>query len=193
MAQPSNSVATVFEDAESQTGVDIAQAFTTGSDALFNSVTLSMDAIFGGDGFGVQLWSNSGGAPGVSLLTLTGSTNPNTTALYTYTAPAPYALTTGTTYWIVTGALHDGENRYFNWVVTTGNGETGLPGWTIADSAIFREVHGGSPDPWLSFDPYSGKMSLDVTAVPEPSALAFCGMAGAGLLGFRRRHAGRIA
>lgn len=151
-------------------GNDIAQSFVTGSAAAFTAVTLSMaDNEIGGSTFVVQLWSNSGGVPNTSLLTLTGNGSPATAGLYTYAAASPFALAASTTYWIVASVSHTAPDKAFNWNATSSTAESGDVGWSIGNNALSRTVVDGVPD--SSWTDESSVAQMSITVVPEPAAL----------------------
>ncbi len=170
-------------------GQNVAGEFTTGSAANLADVTLSLagNAALSA-GFSVALYSDSGGSPGSNLVGLTGNSSPGT-GIYVYTAATPYALSSGTSYWIV--ATESGSAGTL-WNQTSDSSSTGEPGWSLGPTK-YQPAVGGS---WSTgiFNPFgppfespgTGNVQFSVDVVPEPASFAIAAIAGIGLLA--RRH-----
>ena len=129
-----------------------AQQFTTGTGA---AVSLSAVEVYSrqentsSSNFGVSLWSSSAsGAPRERLATFTNPSDITSLGVKTFTSPGPDALILQpmTSYLVV-----------FSFRGTTGGpftlglsrtGETGLSGWTVADSRISRSTTSDLTAPW---------------------------------------------
>lgn len=76
--------------------------FTMPDDAYsLVSVTLRLDTDGAGTNPIIQIWSDVGGNPGASLITLNNPSFGTGIANYDFTPPAPFTLLANTTYWIV--------------------------------------------------------------------------------------------
>jgi hypothetical protein len=135
----------------------------------------------------VRLFSDNAGAPGSSLVTLSGPSSVPTESKYTYTTS--YSLTAGTTYWMVVSDANAVSNSSaFNWFAnaafagpTAQNGS----GWSYAGAK--QSGNGGAT--WGSNNAGASFSSISINAVPEPStyAMALAGLACGGYGVFRRR------
>ena len=121
--------------------------------------------------------NNPFGSPGNNLGNLTGSDNPSTQGIYTYTA-TDLTLDPSTFYFIVLTA----ETATAN--LGNGFGESGyhpMDGWNTAfnyysnNEGVSWAGAGGGPE-----------YAIIATPIPEPSAEMLLGLSGIFLLGFRR-------
>ncbi len=174
-------------------GQKVAGEFTTGSAASLADVTLSLTGNAASNaGFSVALYSNAGSAPGTALATLTGNSSPGT-GNYVYSAATPFALSSGTSYWIV--ASQSGLSGTA-WNQTSDSSSTGKPGWSIG-ATEYQFIFGGSGAAWSTgiFNPNgppfespgTGNVQFSVDVVPEPASFAIAAVAGIGLLARRRK------
>ncbi len=172
-----------------------AQSFTVANDQNYalTDVQIAVDAananIF------ASIYSDNASHPGTLLeqlsfgssasvqMTLTNS-NVITASLMTFISSG-LSLTAGSTYWVVGGRTSGGPTY---WYGTNSAAETGLSGWSIANTNQFTSNSGAS---WSNSVANAQFMAIDVAdptaAVPEPSTLTLMGIAGLGLL--RRRKA----
>ena len=168
----------------------LAAFFGTGNNAggyLLNSVQLGMtDAIGNPSDFTVMIYDVGGigeGVPESSLVTLSGSANPTTSGIYTYTDDSNIILSPGSYFIVVTagttvanGAYSWSESAYppsiNDWGVGNGvlHSSNGISGWT------------SDPSPY----PYSGiaQFAINATAVPEPGVSGLLGLSALGALVF---------
>jgi hypothetical protein len=153
----------------------VAAHFTTGTDAAgydLNSVSLLFSAGSSdpGPGFELDLYSAGTGHPGVSLGTLTGSSDPADAGVYTYTTSG-LALTASTPYWVV--ARPGPLTGPYLWDFTTSTSAVLSDGWQL-DATQFEDSgsHGSS---WAVSSGDALQFSVTATAVPEPQTLALLG------------------
>jgi len=100
----------------------VATDFSTGTNAggyILNSIQLGMaDASGAPSGFSVMLYTDVGKAapyPGTSLGSLSGSENPSTTGVYTYTPTGDLLLSARTAYYIVVSAGTPAAEGAYRW------------------------------------------------------------------------------
>ncbi len=169
----------------------LAVGFGTGNNAggyVLNSVQLGMaDASGSPSGFTVMLYTAVGLAglsPGSSLGTLSGSLNPVTSGIYTYTPASSLTLSTGTDYFIVLTAATAIANGAY-WLSECAFPPSSSGNWG-ADNAVIQSSDGISG--WLP-TPYLGIAQFAITATPVPEPGTFClfGLGGLGFLWHRRR------
>jgi hypothetical protein len=180
LGQPSFGSAAVGSDSW------VAGFFATGNNAggyALDSVQLAMTPASGApNGFEVMLYSVvglSGPFPGSSLGTLSGSSDPETGGLYTYTASG-LMLSPSTQYYIVVTAGTSVANGAYAWSVANSPPDA-IGGWS-GDNFLLTSSDGSS---WniTTGDP---QFALTATAVPEPGTIALLGLSG--LLFFASRR-----
>jgi len=169
-------------------GDPLAQAFstpTTGPGWTLNSLTFTLDALgSGAGGLTVELYSDNAGIPGTSLATLSG-TSPSVTgfANYTFTTTSTVTLATNTTYFAVLTAPSPTSTDKYRWRQTT-TGQTGDPGWAIADSSYYYN----SGSVWTQDTGTPNYIAVDASAVPEPSTVLLVLAAAGGAYFLKRRR-----
>ncbi len=138
-----------------------------------DSVELAMTPASGAPtGFEVMLYSVVGDTapfPGSSLDTLSGSTDPGTGGLYTYTASG-LTLSPSTDYYIVLTAETAVASGAYAW--SFGNSPPSLMGGWAAGGYLATSSDGSSWN-FTSGDP---QYALTATAVPEPDTLGLLGL-----------------
>ena len=160
--------------------------FNTGGYVL-NSVQLGItDASGNPDNFTVLLCVQSSFPaailPGNSIGTLSGSLDPVTDGIYTYTAPSNLILSPRTLYYVVLAAGTTVTNGAYGW------SESAYPpiissGWAVDNEVLYSTGTALGNRIW-SYTPYLGiaQFAINATAVPEPAipnllslgVLAFC-------------------
>jgi hypothetical protein len=108
----------------------------------------------------IQIWSNSGGTPGTSLMTLT---NPTFTigviANYSFTPPSQFTLAAGQTYWIVIYNDSPGADS-FEWYANS----PAITPTGIATSAGY--LYSTGPPPPTASSSYYNSYEVNGTTVP---------------------------
>lgn len=157
-----------------------ASPFLTGNSAPsfdLDEVQLGMDvATTGGGNFFVAIHGDASGNVGAQIATLSGSADPLTAGVYSYSATG-VTLNANTTYWIVAGVSSGSAIYSWNFV---GAGTTST--WEILNQFTSSINPPGNWDP-----PSAGPQQFSVSVVPEPgsASLAILG-ALAGIV--LRRH-----
>ncbi len=168
-----------------------ASFFTTTNPAVgydLNSIQLAMnDATGTPNGFTVMLYSVAGGStfPGTSLGTLSGSSNPSTAGIFTYTVPSN--LSRIISYFIVITAATPVASGAYEWSFSDMSSYNAADGWGIPSSTPF--LVRGSGGRW---NPVSGtyfQFAINATPVPEPGLVALFVLGGLSLLWLRRKGA----
>src|ERR1041384_381067 len=165
-----------------------ASFFTTTSSSKYalNSIQLAMnDATGTPSGFTVELHEIAGGSsfPGITVATLSGSSNPSTAGIYTYTVPSN--LSPIISYFIVITAATPIASGAYEWSFSNINAYNQADGWGIPSSTPVL-VRGGSSGGW---EPVSGSPQFAVNAppVPEPAVSALLALGGLCFLWLRRK------
>jgi hypothetical protein len=170
-----------------QTASWYASSFTTDSTAAsytLDSVSLIFASANNTSGnFFVGLYSNNSGAPGSSLETLSGTSNPGS-GTHSFTSVGT-TLNANTTYWIVGGVTSGlGDYRWF-WTSSDSQSSTGGATWVIGNDDAQYSSNSGS-----TWAPDGGvmKFSVTATAIPEPGTYAaLFGLAALAVAKWRRR------
>ena len=165
-----------------------------GTDRTLTSVVLGIGATGSGGGFSVALYSAGSGTPeGTLIANLSGSSNPSTRGLYTYTPTGTTTLAANTTYYVVAaGSVHSGgfftQPSAYYWNYGLASPTTGA----YATTPAYENSEYG----WNKFSsPFTGdyKFSFQVNAadlspVPEPSEWAAASVALLGLVYVAKRR-----
>jgi len=139
-----------------------AAGFTmpAGSDYFLDNVTMRIEILDAANSPVIQIWSDSGGLPSASLMTLT---NPTFTiggvATYVFTPPSQLTLQAGQTYWVLIyndSAGSDSFEWYANSPAITPTG--------IATSAGYRYSTG--PPPPTGTSSYYNSYEVNGSLVP---------------------------
>jgi len=143
-----------------------------------NSVQLLMGTASGSpSGFTVSIYTAGLSAPGTSLGTLTGNSNPNNPGVYTYTSPG-ITLSPGTSYFVVVHSATPSAQGAYNWSTTTSYDQIsqGLPINNVINYLTIDDTYCDSAD-GLSWNSHSrqqtAQMAIYGTPVPEPSLCSF--------------------
>ena len=165
----------------------IASIFNTGNNPggyILNSIQLGMtDASGNPSGFTAMIYSAvifTGFNPGSNLDTLTGSANPSTSGIYTYTDASNLILSPSTDYFIVLTAGTTVANGAYDWSLTIPNAYSPSDGWGAG--GVWKSSNGSS---WL-FNSGAPQFAINATAIPEPSAISLI-LLGSGVLIYVRR------
>jgi len=156
----------------------IAQGFETGTDSggyVLNSVQLGMAAASGNpSGFTVSVYSSLNGYPSADLGTLSGSSNPSSAGVYSYTTSG-LTLAASTEYFVVAMAAASPSGSYFAWVANPAESPyTSVDDWSILPD--FASVNGSA---WaVSERTYGFQTGIYATAVPEHSTWILCLLGG---------------
>ena len=139
-------------------GSYLGQGFTVatgGGDYTLTSIEIPIrnDGIAAADidSFSVSVWStDSSGLPSASLHTLANpsSITADTTATFNAQSGMTLTLEAGKTYAVVVFYDKTVGNNNPEWSGTEDTGESGVTGWTIADSDLFRNASGTT---WVSY------------------------------------------
>ena len=159
-----------------------AQSFETGSNA--DGYTVSEVDIHLGTAANksttVKIREDDGSdEPGALVATPNNPATLTNSGLNTFTAPADTTLAADTTYWI---SVNEGSSNRASFITTSGNGQTGEPGWSIGNQRLWRssEGEGWATSHDLSFlIAIKGTAPTDVKLVLSTSTLTV-GEAGSG-------------
>lgn len=169
-------------------GSSLYQSFHTGSvDATIGGIQLQFGYVGNPSGIGVSIYSDVGGQVGASLASFAPMGPLGLMAYQTFDFSGSLNVSANTNYWVVLSATGgtdiDGNTPMssMNYVAITGDGsQTGLSGWTLADSHYF-----GSPSSPVE---YAGNpVQMTISGVPEPSSLSLI-VLGFGALALCRRR-----
>jgi hypothetical protein len=154
---------------------------------FLDSVQLQMtDAAGDPSGFTVMIYSGpdilGGNRPGSSLGTLSGSANPSTTGLYTYTSSSALELSANTVYFLVITAGTQTSDGTYSWS-TANNPSTGYTSYHWGGETMFAESTDGLS--WNFVPSGFGQFALNATPAPEPGVV---GLVAFGALLFRLRR-----
>ena len=192
-ALDSGNVAQIGSTVSGSSGNRFAIAFVTGSNSSFlklQSVVLGLGDIAPFSTAILNLVNDNSGSPTGSTLA-TDSLEVQSNGLFTF-GLGNVSLAANTKYWVTLEAQNPTAPSTFSWLRgDTPASPTGLngSGYTFPTDGGMRSQNNGA---W-TVRADASTLSISITAVPEPStyALAGIGVAAAGLMGWRRRNAGR--
>ena len=120
-----------------------AQSFRTGDNETgytLSTVELFLMAATGGTGV-VKIFSDSAGAPGSAVATLTNPATFTVGALNTFTAPPDTVLAENTTYWLmVNEGVANFVNKLFVGSTHSDDETSAASGWRIGDSRLWKST-----------------------------------------------------
>jgi hypothetical protein len=181
LGQPSIGSAAVASDSWQ------AEVFGTGKNPggyVLDSIQLAMTPASGApDDFTVMLYTATGiigAAPGNSIGTLSGSSDPSTGGLYTYTADS-LDLAPSTDYFIVVTAGTAASAGAYAWSLENTSSATSSGGW--GGGILFSSSDGSS---WNYTSGTVPQFDLTATAIPEPDTLILMGLPGVLFFVWRR-------
>jgi hypothetical protein len=151
-----------------------AAGFGTGNNVSgysLNSVQLGMtDASGNPSGFAVMLYAQSDNPtatlPGSSLGTLSGSTDPEISDIYTYAPTANLTLSPSTLYFIVLTAGTAVANGAYDWSLAGANSYNPSGGWVGDGGHVYTSSDGSS---WTGSPATYPQFAINATPIPEPS------------------------
>ncbi len=152
----------------------------------FNNNTGSILSLNGG------IYSNSAGVPGTLLQAFNTVAVPagSPTTQYSLTTTAPYTLLANTAYWFVEHDIPGGIFWDIDSAGSTGTAPTAAAGFT--PNGFQKSSNSGTS--WSADTTFNPTVQIDVTAVPEPSAIMLVTVGVIGLAGLTlRRRSSLIA
>ena len=176
-----------------------AAPFETGSNPsgyVLNSVLLGMaDASGTPSGFTVFLFSAASGTgpwwlPNFNLGTFSGSLDPTTAGIYTFTAISNFMLSPFRTYFIVVTAGTSVANGEYNWSYTGATNYSSIENWSssVEQTGASTSSDGSPPHPIWGIVPGDyAQLAINATAIPEPGVLGLFGLGGLAFLWHRRK------
>jgi len=169
----------------------LAQGFETGPDAggyVLNSVQLDMASATGNpSGFTLSIYSAGlNGSPSADLGILSGSANPSSSGVYTYTTSG-LMLAPSTDYFIVATSATPTTQGYYMWVEDLfGAGYSSVDEWLIL--SVAGSSNGSA---WTGLRAWGFETAIYATDVPEPSTWILC-LLGSGLAFYFHKHKQRL-
>ena len=170
----------------------LAVPFVTGINDggyILNSIQLGVaDASGNPGGFTVMLYATKplSASPGNSLGALSGSTDPATSGVYTYSPAGNLTLSEFTEYLIVLTAGTAVANGAYQWSFTSTSSYNQAGRWSIGTFAgpgpFLSSINGSS---WSPIPTTYLQLAINATAVPEPGGLGLFVLGGL-LFGFGR-------
>ncbi len=151
---------------------EFATKFTTGANATgytLSTVELPLRQTVGRS-TAVAIRQGTGTNPGVLVATLTNPSSLTSNAVNTFTAPANTTLAANTTYFLVfNDGLTDSVINNVSFRATASHAQTGLTGWSIANSSRF----GDGSNSWIASLTLSLRFALNgaVNGPPAPTGL----------------------
>lgn len=167
----------------------IAQAFWLGFSGdtrsnTLNSVQLLLNAASGSPhGFTVSIYSGGSSGPQSSLGSLSGSYNPVSGGVYTYTTSG-ITILPGRDYFVVVTSTTPLALGAFDWSAASSFTQSPGTGWTI-DNTFYSSVNGMSWRSHVRGNVF--QMAIYATPIPEPSSSLLFVLGLGGVLLCRRR------
>jgi hypothetical protein len=181
----------------------VALGFSAGTNAsgyVLNSVQLAMtDASGNPSGFTVFLYLAAPGfGPGWIPLgkigTFSGSLNPATGDIYTFTSVSNLMLSAGRAYFVVLTAGTAVANGAYELSYADANSYDTSEGWVgpslppFGQGGVSTSSYGALPTAhWDVISSDYGQLAINATAIPEPGVLGLFGLFGLGFLWHRRK------
>jgi len=168
----------------------LATQFFTGTNAggyTLNSIQIQVTNALGNpNGFTALLYASNplAAIPGDSLGALSGSLNPATDGIYTFTPASNLTLSKTTYYYIVLTSETLVINGAYEWSYATANSYGPSGGWNSAGGNLIISNNGST---WSGFASDHIQYAINATAVPEPGILSLFGLGGFGFLWQRRK------
>jgi hypothetical protein len=128
----------------------------------------------------------AGASPGDSLGILSGSLNPSTTGIYTYTPGSILTLSASSSYYIVVTAGTAVADNAYEWSLTGIYSYNPSAGWLVG--SVSNSTDGSH---WSAGLPINPLFAISATPVPEPGVLSLLGLGGAALLWRRQAKTAR--
>lgn len=153
----------------------VYQSFLVGSsDATIDGVKVAFAFLVNPTGVQVSLFSDIASAPGSSLGAFNYFGPPAGMVFNSPTFTGNFNVTANTRYWIQIAVTGGGEFDNNNVWYTSDVSETGLAGWSVADS--YRQF----------FDRTGRSIQMEISGVPEPSAVSLVALGIGGLVALSR-------
>lgn len=149
-----------------------ASSFRTGSAAhTLDGLIARLSGFDGGNEF-ISIYNNSPtNSPGSEVLTFQDNPeNLGTNQRFRLIPDSRFELAADTTYWVVFGAIGDGDEHYFDNFWTASTNQTGDAGWSIGDNLANSFDQGGE---WIVGPSGAKQLGIEASIVPEPSTSAF--------------------
>jgi hypothetical protein len=167
-----------------------AQGFTTGtSHYVLDSVDLPLGVTGAGNGSPkLKIYSDNAGKPGTELDATFTSPTFGTQSVYNLSLATPFAMSASTSYWLVLSDSTASSQTKFNWYYSdtfsspTARNDSGL---TFLAGA--RSLNGGTT--WATNNAFAQTgISVNATAVPEPTTYALAAIATGMMAAVARRR-----
>ncbi len=173
----------------------VAGMFYVGNNSggyALNSVELAMkDAVGNPSGLQVMIYTVGGGGFSIisSIGTLSGSLDPVTGGVYTYTPNAPITFAPSNAYAIVLTSGTTVADGAYEWSYGAANSYNPIGGWyTLLGNAAGAWTSGnGLMLSWVRNGSAFPQFSIEATAVPEPGVLSLIALGGLHLVWCRRK------
>jgi hypothetical protein len=173
----------------------LAEPFITGTNVegyALNSIQLSMaDASGNASGFTVMLYTSaqSNGSPASNLSNFSGSSDPATSGIYTYSPISTFTLLPDTLYFIVlTAGTAVANNDAFEWSLASTHSYNQTGQWFAGDligiGGIYASSNGSS---WSKTYYFYPQYDIRASVVPEPSISLLLLLSGGVLIYVRRK------